>query len=126
MGYREQFDKAKSANAVKSLSAKYVEWKEVGQQIIGELVAKNPVHGQLGGSDYNQYLFNTDDGMVKFALGRASDTEAGAMMQAGGVYSITYGGQEKLKGGRKINRFDVVEVIAPDDVVVGGDKDIPI
>lgn len=124
-GYMAQYQQAIEAKSARSLSAKYVEWKDKGQQLIGKLLAKNTVTGQLGGKAYYQYLFDTDEGLEKVALGTATDNEAGQLMQVGGVYSITYGGQEKIAGGRKINRFDVVEVVSPVDSGVGGSADIP-
>jgi hypothetical protein len=47
-------------------------------------------------------------------------------MQIGGVYSITFGGQQKLKGGHKINRFEVLELTEGVEDVVGGENDVPI
>jgi len=46
-------------------------------------------------------------------------------MCVGGIYSIIYGGQEKLKGGRKINRFDILEIQVSEQAIVGGSSDIP-
>lgn len=125
MGYAEQFKKAKTAKEVKSLSPKYREWKKDGDVIVGRFLAKNSVQGQLGGGNYNQYLFDTDAGLTKFALGRATDNEAGILMGIGGVYAVTYHGQEQLKGGRVINRFDIIEIEPPTETVVGGQGDLP-
>lgn len=126
MGYKEQLAQARKDKSAKSLSAKYVEWKEKGQVVVGKLLATNDVVGKLAGSSYKQYLFESDDGLIKFALGKATDNEAGKLMAEGGVYAITFGGQEKITGGRKINRFDVLELVAPVDDGVGGGSDIPI
>jgi len=125
MGYVEQLAQAQKEGQARSLSATYVEWKENGSRIVGRLLNKNAVASSLGGGEYYQYLFDTDDGLVKFALGRATDSEAGALMKRGGVYAVTFGGTEKLKGGRRINRFEIIEVQAPADAVVGGEADIP-
>lgn len=125
MGYKEQFSQAKKDKKGKSLSAKYVEWKDKGQVIVGRLLSKNEVSGQIGGRPYNQYLFETDDGLIKFALGTATDGEAGALMVIGGVYAVTFEGQENLTGGRKINRFNVLELESPQGSQVGGGSDVP-
>ncbi len=50
-------------------------------------------------------MFNTDDGLVKFSLGRATDNELKTVMNPGSIYMITYLGQVKVKGGRKVNQF---------------------
>lgn len=125
MGYKEQYEAARKDKKVRELSAMFVEWKDKGQQIIGRLVGRNSVVGQFAGSRYNHYLFETDDGLKKFALGGATDNEAGQLMGRGGVYSITYQGQETISAGRKINKFEVVEIEAPVETAVGGASDIP-
>lgn len=125
MGYKEQFAEAKKAKTGRELTAKYIEWKEKGQLLVGRLLSKNEVASSMGTGTYSQYLFDTDDGLQKVALGKAADGEAGALMVVGGVYAITFQGQEKLTGGRKINRFNVLELEAPIGSVVGGGADIP-
>jgi len=124
MGYKEQYEESKKAKTGRSLSAKYVEFKDKGQQVVGHLLSKNAVDSSLGSGSYYQYLFDTDDGLVKLALGKATDGEAGAMMVVGGIYAVVFGGQEKLKGGRKINRFEVTEIEASEQGVVGGGTDM--
>ena len=125
MGYKEQYEEVTKAKSGRKLSAKYIEWKDKGQQVIGRLLSKNAVDSSLGSGSYFQYLFDTDDGLVKIALGKATDGEAGALMIIGGIYSITFGGQEKLKGGRKINKFEVIEIEVAEQTRVGGSGDIP-
>ena len=125
MSYKDQFKQVKESGEGRSLSPTYIEWLKKGDQIIGRMLAKNPVAGQVSGSSYNQYLFDTDDGLVKFAVGSATDNEAAALMKVGGVYAITFGGKEKLKGGRSINRFEIIEVEASGDALVGNQADIP-
>lgn len=124
-GYRKQYNQAVADKTARSLTAKFVEWKDVDQQIVGKLLAKNIVKGSVGGVPYNQYLFDTDEGLVKCALGSATDAEAGQLMQIGGIYSITFGGQEKLKGGHKINRFEVLELGEVSEGSVDGGSDVP-
>ncbi|KKN25063.1 hypothetical protein LCGC14_0888460 [marine sediment metagenome] len=125
MSYKEQLEAAKKEGLSKQISAKFVEWKEDGQHIVGRLIARIPVQSTLGSGTYNHYLFNTDEGLVKFALGKATDNEAGQVMGKNGVYSITFRGQEKISAGRKLNRFDIIEIEAPIETAVGGQSDIP-
>ncbi|KKN36632.1 hypothetical protein LCGC14_0771550 [marine sediment metagenome] len=125
MGYKEQFDQVTKDKSGRNLSPKYTEFKKDGDQVIGRMLAKNSVTGTIGGGSYNQYLFDTDKGLTKFALGSATDNEAGQLMKVGGVYSITFKGKEQLQGGRSINRFDIIEIEAAGNVVVGNPGDIP-
>lgn len=125
MSYQDMFEQAEKAKTGRALSAAYVEFKKAGTQIVGKLVSRNPVSSSQGEGSYNQYLFETDKGMVKCALGTATDNEAGSMMGQGGVYSITFKGKEDIGRGRKINKFDIFEIQAPVEGVVGGSSDVP-
>lgn len=125
MGYKEQFNQVTKDKSGRNLSPKYQEFKKDGDQVIGRMLAKNSVSGTISGGSYNQYLFDTDKGLTKFALGSATDSEAGALMKVGGVYAITFKGQESLQGGRKINRFDIIEIEPAGNALVGNPGDIP-
>lgn len=125
MGYRDQLEAAHKAKSTKSLSAKFIEWKAKGQQVVGRLLARNAVASQLGGGTYFHYLFETDEGLAKVSLGRATDNDAGQLMGRNGVYSVIFLGKEKISGGRNINKFEIIEVEAPIESNVGGASDVP-
>lgn len=125
MSYQSMFDEAKEAGRAKGLSAKYVEFKKKGDAIIGRLVSRNKVASTAGTGYYYQYLFETDKGLIKCALGTATDNEAGALMGKDGVYSITFMGKQDIGHGRSINRFDILEIAQPVEAVVGGAGDVP-
>ena len=125
MGYKDLYAEKEKAGSSRLLSSDYIKFDKKGIQIIGRLLSINAVTGQLGGKSYNQYLFDTDDGLVKCAVGAATDAEAGALMGIGGIYSVIYEGQEKLKGGRSINRFKITELEAPGEGHLGGSGDVP-
>ena len=125
MSYADQMKAAKEAGTAKDLTPGYLEWKKKGDEIIGKLVSKSPVSGKLSGQSYLQYLFDTDNGLVKCAFGTATDNEIKALVMVGGVYACTFKGQEKIGGGRKINRFEILELTPPESIVVGGSDDVP-
>ena len=108
--YKEHYDKMKKAHSIRQLTPRYVKWESEGQVIIGAYVAHAPVMGRLGGKTYNQYIFDTDEGLVKFALGTASDNELSASFERGMIYAITFQGQDEIAGGRKVNKFQVEEL----------------
>ena len=114
--YQELYNSSQKAKTVKSLTPTYVKWEAKGQQIIGAFISHNPVQSRLGGSEYNQYIFETDDGLVKFALGRAADSEFTPQLAAGVVYAITFEGKEDIAGGRSVNRFNLEEIGISDQV----------
>lgn len=125
MSYKEQYEEAKKSDGLKGLSATYVEFAKKGIKVLGRLIGRNAVNSSLGGGTYYQYLMETDEGLIKFALGRATDSEAGALMGRGGVYAIEFLGQEKIAGGKKLNKFKVEELEPPSTELVGGSSDIP-
>ena len=114
--YRELYASAKRTKALKSLTPNYFKWEEKDQVVIGAYISHNPVQSRLGGTSYNQYIFETDDGLVKFALGHAADSELAPMFAKGVVYAITFEGKERISGGRQVNRFTVDEIGVADMV----------
>lgn len=108
--YKAIYDRARKNGTAKQRTAKYVKWEQKGQIIVGAYVSSAPVASRLGGTEYNQYLFDTDEGLVKFALGKSADNEIGEILTRGLVYAITFEGQEDIAGGRRVNKFDVVEL----------------
>jgi hypothetical protein len=124
MGYKEIYEKAKNEGQVKELTAQYKEWKQPNDIIVGKFISTNKVQSRLGGSEYNQYLFETDEGLIKFALGAITDHEALPLMKPGGIYAIEYQGKQQIQGGRQVNRFNVTEVDTSDvDLTAESDED---
>jgi len=112
--YKERYEKAKKAKALKSLTPDYHDWKSDGNEIVGAYVSHAPVEGTLGGKSYNQYIFDTDNGLVKFSLGSAADNEIAAILAPGVIYHIEYAGKEEIGGGRQVNKFAILELGAAD------------
>ena len=114
--YRALYENSKKAKTVKSVTPEYFKWKKEGDQIIGAFISYSPVQSRLGDKEYNQYIFETDEGLVKFALGRSADNEVTPILGRGVVYAITFQGKESIAGGRSVNRFDIEEVGIADQV----------
>lgn len=125
MNYAELAKQKMKDKQTKELTANYIEWKEDGQTIIGRYESRNSVKSQSKDGFYYQYLFDTDDGNVKIALGSATDNAAASLMCIGGIYQITYEGKVQLSAGRRMNKFTILELEPPDENVVGGQSDIP-
>ena len=125
MNYAEMAKQKIKEKQVKELTANYIEWKEKGQTIIGRYESRNAVKSQSKDGFYYQYLFDTDDGNVKFALGSATDNAAASLMSIGGIYQVTYEGKVKLSAGRQMNKFTILELEAGDGSAVGGGSDTP-
>ena len=125
MKYKEAYDKAKKEESLEQLSATYHEWKKKGEAVIGEYIQVNQVPGRQKDTMYNQYLFQTDEGLVKFSMGGVTDNEAGSMMRQGEVYRVEFQGQEEIGHGQRVNRFQIERLTQPDVERVGGPGDEP-
>jgi len=108
--FRDMAAEAVKAKTGRSLTPNYLEWKEKGQDMVGVFISKTEIVSSAGDGSYNQYLFQTDEGNVKFHLGRAADSEVGEVFRPGIIYSIIYKGQEDIGGGRRVNKFDILEI----------------
>ncbi len=123
MKYKEMFDEALENKTTKQLVSTYFEFKEKGMGFVGLLLGIQPVSSKLGGESYNQYLFDTDDGLIKCSLGRATDGEAGVVMKVGQVYSVKFLGSEDIGHKRRVNRFDIIGIMTEEEAMVGGAED---
>lgn len=125
MSYKDQYEKAYKAGETQDLTPTFTRFEEKGDVMIGKLVSFNSVQSSLGEGSYNQYLFDTDDGLVKFSLGKAADSELASQFVAGGVYRIEFLGNEKIGKGRTVNKYEVVQIPTGEATQVGGDEDVP-
>jgi len=107
--YQKQYQEAVKAGETKTISPTYVEFKKAGDVVVGLLKGKTVVESSRGQGSYNQYMVDTDKGMVKFALGQATDREIEPVLKSGNTYAFIFEGKEKLTGGRSVNKFKVVE-----------------
>lgn len=124
--YKEQYDEAKKVGGIQSITPEFMEFDKKGVSILGEYLSSSEVQGSIGTGTYRQYVFDTDDGLVKFALGAATDREVYPQLIVNEVYRVEFIGKEKISGGRQVNKFKVERLIS--EAVEGDDKegDIPI
>jgi len=125
MSMEEMYKQAKERGELKVLTPDYVEFKKKGDVILGRLKGISVVTSTSTGQSYNQYLVETDKGMGKFALGNATDNEIRPLLNNGKLYSFEFLGQEKLGGGKSVNKFNIVEVLEPAPPVTDNPEDVP-
>jgi hypothetical protein len=111
VNYEALLKAAKGESRLQTLTPRYIEFKQEGAMVVGKLMHIAVVHSTLSNGTYNQYIFETDGGLVKFQMGGATDNEAGAMLVVGGIYAITFQGQDKLKGAKRVNKFDIQRIV---------------
>lgn len=124
MKYTEQFEEAKKASHVRSLSPVWKTFEKAGDAVTGVLLGTSEVTSGLGSGTYLQYLMQSDEGLIKFSLGAATDRELKAVLKEGMLLRISYIGQVKIKGGRRVNRFtaEIAEAAAEGEIVT---EDVP-
>lgn len=110
MKYGEMKEAAKKADVMKDLTPNFFEFEKQGDGFVGKFIASAAVDSSLGTGTYNQYLFETDDGMLKCAFGAATDKEVVPLMKVGGIYSVEFVGKVKIGGGKSVNKFKVYEI----------------
>lgn len=124
MKYTDEYEKAKKQKETKDLTPEYLTWGKKGDTIVGCFKGRSLVSGKLS-SEYHQYIFDTDKGLVKFHMGAASDADVGAALEVGSCYAITFQGQLELEGGRRVNKFKVEAFSVGASEPVGGEDDVP-
>ncbi len=118
MSYADQYKNAKTQGAAREMVAKYLKLDKEGLQIIGKLMGYTVIPEKVVNKkvmpEYRQYLFDTDEGLVKVAPGGNFDGSTGAMMKVGNVYALTFNGKRDIGGGHKVNDFALEEI--PSDI----------
>ncbi len=110
MSYAKMTEAQKANKKCKNLTPKFITFATKGDKVVGRLLGFNPVAGKLGAGDYNQYLLETDDGIVKFSLGKNADKELEPVFVINHIYEITYEGKDKIGGGKQVNKYTVYEI----------------
>lgn len=110
MSYNDDLKAAQVAKSGEKLTIEYREFKEKGDIIIGRFLATVEITSRTNQGKYNQYIFDTDAGKIKFHCGAFFDKDAGSLMSLGNVYAITFQGKKKLEGGNTVNLFDLLLV----------------
>lgn len=110
MGYLKASEKALKDGKGNNITPIYLTFDESRKVICGRFLNKAPVQSSVSDGTYNQYLFDSDEGLIKFHLGSATDNEAGAVMKLGKVYHIEFLGKEDLKGGKTVNKYHIEEI----------------
>lgn len=107
--YADMHKQAQKSGATRMITPEYREFVKKGDMVIGAFISKSLVRSGFGGEPYYQYVFATDEGNVKFHMGRPADIEVGEVFTQGMVYAIEYLGQVDIGSSRKVNKFNVQE-----------------
>lgn len=110
MKYNEMGRIARARNLGTDLTPTFIDFNKVGGYVVGKYVSHNSVQSTLSEGSYNQYLFETDQGMIKFHLGAATDKEIAPLLKCGHIYLIEFQGKAQIERGRSVNKFKIREL----------------
>lgn len=118
MKYADMVREAKKNDSLEKITSVFKkDWKK-GEVLTGRLMSMEPIENEKMKSKYFSYLFNTDEGNVKTALGAGVDREVRPFMEVGRVYIITFKGTEDIGKGREMKRFEIVHVALGEEAEV--------
>lgn len=124
MTYKEMYERSVADATVEKLTPTYFEFRAAGDSLIGEYVSKAEVRSTVSDGTYSQYIFRTDNGVVKFHLGAATDREVRDLLVPGRIYYIEYEGKEKLAGSKSVNKYVLWSVGSGTESYVEAPKDV--
>lgn len=114
MKYRDQYKQAMKNGDVRAISSVMKKDWSRNEDIVGVLKNVSQVHNDKFDSDYNSYLFATDDGNIKCSLGAAVDQDVAPFMKLGELYLVRYKGDVDTGKGNPMKQFEIMRV--PSDV----------
>lgn len=112
--YSEAASAAKKAGTAVSLKPVWTPFKKQGQTICGLLKGKETVEGRTFKGSFVKYTMDTDEGMIQFKMGSASDKDIGVGMEIGEIYEISFEGQTKLDENSTRNDFECIHIMPID------------
>lgn len=127
MTYAEQYKAAVAGKTARELAPVFVKWEEEGHTIVGRLMSKSTVKSRQSSGEYNDYVVETDEGVVHFACGNQFDEKIGTALSIGQVYAWTYKGKRDIGKGRRVNEFSCVHIpSAQGDLELVGEEKNPL
>lgn len=112
--YAKMFKDSQGAGKCKRVTPRYVEFSKAGDTVVGRLLGLARIQSSKNEGVYLHYILDSDQGLIKFHLGAATDNELAPVLKKGAVYAFKFEGKEQLTGGRSVNKFDVVELVGED------------
>jgi len=107
MDYKSLYKDAIEADKVIRTTHTIHQWVEEGQTIIGRVIDISEFTGGKFDQPCNQYMIDTDDGIISTLMGASTDKQLAVHDILGNVVCITYKGKKLLDDNRQINLFEV-------------------
>ena len=108
--YKQQYEEAKKAKSIKTLTPQMFKFTETNSILIGVYISQSLIGVSEKSKGYNQYVFGTDEGLVKIGPGSGFDSDVAEQLDPGVVYAIEWLGKVDISGGRTVNKYNVEEL----------------
>ncbi len=108
--YKKQYEKAKKAKSIKTLTPQMFKFTEDDNFLVGVYISQSLIGVSDTSKGYNQYVFETDEGLVKIGPGKGFDSDVAEQLAPGVVYAIEWLGKVDISGSRTVNKYNVTEV----------------
>lgn len=116
--YAQLAEEAKAEGKAKQVSYKVHDKFTEGESIVGKVEDAALVNFDEQADPVIQYVLDTDEGRQSCLFGRGTDKQISGMVRLGDVIEATYKGQKEIKGGHKVNVFEVFILSGGDGVSV--------
>lgn len=110
MDYEALYKQKQKDKEVVDITPLFVRFPNVDDYRVGRFIDTIEVESQQTGGHYMQYIFDTNDGRIKFHMGANADREIGSVMKKGCVYFVQFKGTEDIGHGQSVNKWSVLLV----------------
>lgn len=115
MDYEKMYQDAEKSKTTEEIVPTFKKFEKVDEYVVGAFIEEIEITSQNTGQTYKQYIFDTNEGRVKFHLGSNGDREIGSQFLKGAVYFVQFKGKEDIGHGQSVNKWNVKLVKARDD-----------
>lgn len=105
--FMDQYQKAKEDGKLLRKTFRIHTWSTETAHLIGRVKSINEFTGGKFEAVVNNYILETDDGLVSCILGSATDAQLAGTDLIGKVVHIEFCDKKDLEDGRKVNLFNV-------------------
>jgi hypothetical protein len=108
--YQQMLRSAEKQGLTRVVSSDLMKFEEVGENLLGRLVAQTVKKSNKFDRDMVQYTFDTDEGRKKVFLGAIMDDILSEKDYIGSVMMIIFKGWIELDSGRRARDFKLIMV----------------
>jgi len=107
MSLVDSYNKAEEKGKVDQITTAIYKFLEEGQECIGIVKDIRPFTEGSFDTEVNQYILETDEGLVSMVLGSATDKKLAGQKISGKLVCIVFKGKTHLEDGRSVNDYTI-------------------